>query len=150
VSRRFEATFSLSCLISRFSGTGGGAWPQNPSQAVDGETGIPECWEEFTPQELAWALAESRWAAGGLLDLSCDLAAKLPGTMAAFRSGTLRQRNVAIIAGATALLGPAEARVAEALVLGRAAKLTPGGLRAAIARAVMAVAPDKATAACPG
>ena len=33
---------------------------------------------------------------------------------------------------------------AEALVLGRAGRLTPGGLRAAIARAVMDVAPEKA------
>ncbi len=115
-----------------------------PECAVDGETGIPECWEEFTPQELAWALAESRWAAEGLLYLSCELAARLPGTMAAFRSGFLRQRKVAIIAGATALLDAAESRAAEALVLGRAATLTPGGLRAAIARAVMRVAPDKA------
>ena len=30
------------------------------------------------------------------------------------------------------------------MVLGRAGRLTPGGLRAAIARAVMDVAPDKA------
>ncbi len=49
-----------------------------------------------------------------------------------------------IIARATAVLDPAEARAAEALVLDRAGRLTPGGLRAAIARAVMDVAPDKA------
>ncbi len=115
-----------------------------PGCAVDGGAGIPEYWDEFVPDELAWALAESRWAATGLLDLSCALAADLPGTMAAFRSGTLRQRKVEIIAHATQLLDPAEARAAEALVLGRAATLTPGGLRTAIARAVMQVAPDKA------
>ncbi len=49
-----------------------------------------------------------------------------------------------IIAWATALLDPAEARAAEALVLGRAGRLTPGGLRAAVARAVIQVAPEKA------
>ena len=49
-----------------------------------------------------------------------------------------------IIVYATAPLDPAEARAAEQLVLGRAARLTPGGLRAAIARAVMDVAPEKA------
>jgi len=49
-----------------------------------------------------------------------------------------------IIAYATALLDEADARAAEAKVLDRAARLTPGGLRAAIARAVMEVAPDKA------
>ena len=49
-----------------------------------------------------------------------------------------------IIAAATALLDPAEARAAEQLVLDRAARLTPGGLRPAIARAVIEVVPDKA------
>jgi hypothetical protein len=51
---------------------------------------------------------------------------------------------VAIIARACELLDPGEARTAEDLVLGRAAALTPGGLRAAIARAVMQAAPEKA------
>src|SRR6185437_257552 len=45
---------------------------------------------------------------------------------------------------ATALLDDAEARAAEDKVLDRAARLTPGGLRAAIAAAVMEVAPEKA------
>ena len=45
---------------------------------------------------------------------------------------------------ATALLDPAEARAAEKKVLDRAGRLTPGGLRAAILRAVMEVAPKKA------
>ena len=49
-----------------------------------------------------------------------------------------------IIAEATALLDPQEARAAEAMVLGRAGTLTPPGLRAAITRAVMDVAPGKA------
>ena len=49
-----------------------------------------------------------------------------------------------IIANATGLLDPAEARAAEQEVLDRAARLTPPGLRAAIARAVMEVAPKKA------
>ncbi len=115
-----------------------------PGCAVEGAAQIPRYWDEFVPDELAWALAESRWAAEGLLDLSCELAAKLPGTMAAFLSGMLRQRKVEIIVRATALLEEAEARAAEAMVLGRAAKLTPGGLRAAIARAVMRVAPERA------
>ena len=49
-----------------------------------------------------------------------------------------------LIAAATALLDPDEARAAEARVLDRAARLTPGGLRAAIARAVIEAAPEKA------
>ena len=56
----------------------------------------------------------------------------------------MSQRKAAIIAEATALLDPAEARAAEAMVLDRSGSLTPPGLRAAITRAVMKVAPDKA------
>ena len=70
---------------------------------------------------------------------------KLPGTSAAFRDGIVSRYKAEIIARARPrLLDPDEARAAEALVLGRAGRLTPGGLRAAIARAVMEVAPDKA------
>jgi hypothetical protein len=56
----------------------------------------------------------------------------------------LRLAKVEIIARATAHLDPEEVRAAEALVLGRAGRLTPGGLRAAIKRAAIEVAPDKA------
>jgi hypothetical protein len=52
--------------------------------------------------------------------------------------------KVRLIAAATGLLDESEARAAEAGVLDRAGRLTPGGLRAAIARAVMETAPDKA------
>jgi hypothetical protein len=104
----------------------------------------PGRWEEFTSSELAWALADTRWAADTMLDLAWTLAVKLPGTRAAFRSGMLRQSKVEIIACAVASLDPGEARAAEALVLDRAGRLTPGGLRAAIKRAVIQVAPGKA------
>jgi hypothetical protein len=66
------------------------------------------------------------------LSLAHALEAGLPGTRAAFRSGILNQRKAMIIASATALLDPAEARAAEAKVLDRAGALTPPGLRAAI------------------
>jgi len=56
----------------------------------------------------------------------------------------VRLDKAQVIAAATALLDPGEARAAEALVLGRAGRLTPGGLRAAIVRAVIDVAPEKA------
>ncbi|MGH3258682.1 MAG: DUF222 domain-containing protein, partial [Streptosporangiaceae bacterium] len=114
-----------------------GCVPQGPAR-------MPAGWQEFVPDELAPALAQSAWAAASLLELSWDLEVKLPGTAAAFRSGVLQENKARIIAAATQLLTPEEARAAEALVLDRAGTLTPGGLRAAIARAVMAVAPDKA------
>ena len=101
-------------------------------------------WDEFTADELRQILADSRGQAENILALAHDLEVKLPGTKAAFRDGILRESKAAIIAAATGVLDPAEARAAEALVLGRAGRLTPAGLRSAIARAVMEVAPEKA------
>jgi Domain of unknown function (DUF222) len=123
-------------LIRRRPGTG---------CELTGPARMPVIWEEFTEQELADALAETRWAASGMLDLAQDLTVKLPGTYAAFRAGVLRQSKVEIIARAVARLDPDEAQAAEAKVLDRAGRLTPGGLRAAIRHAVLEVAPDKAT-----
>jgi hypothetical protein len=114
-----------------------GSPPEGPAQ-------MPESWDESISAEVAGVLAESRYAADTVLGLAHDLEVRLPGTRAAFRDGSLRQSKVAIIARATAVLDPAEARAAERLVLDRAGRLTPGALRAAIARAVMEVAPKKA------
>jgi hypothetical protein len=104
----------------------------------------PGNWEEFTGSELAWALAETRWAADGILSLSETLHDKVPGTYALFRAGILREDKAAIIARAIAPLTPAEARDAEARILDAAGRQTPGALRAAVRRAVIAVAPKKA------
>src|SRR5579859_6525321 len=111
---------------------------------LEGPARMPAAWQEFVPDELAPALAQSAWAVADILGLAWDLAVKLPGTATAFRAGVVPENKARIIAAATQLLDPDEARAAEALILGRAGTLTPGGLRAAIARAVMAVAPDKA------
>jgi hypothetical protein len=99
---------------------------------------------EFTADELANALAESRTRAYALLGTADHLDTHLPGTRAALRDGTISMSKAQIIANATGLLDPAEARAAEQEVLDRAARLTPGGLRAAIARAVIEAAPGKA------
>src|SRR5690349_4579411 len=99
---------------------------------------------EFTADQVAYALGESRGRAGDLLDLARTLQARLPGTAAALDDGTISRYKAEIIAGATALLDPAEARAAEQKVLDRAAWLTPGRLRASIAAAVIEVAPEKA------
>jgi hypothetical protein len=99
---------------------------------------------EFTADELASALAESRTRAYALLGTAGQLDTHLPGTRAALYDGTISLGKARIIVTATCLLDEAEARAAENKVLDRAARLTPGGLRAAIARAVMEVAPEKA------
>jgi hypothetical protein len=105
---------------------------------------MPGASDEFIVQELASVLGESRAAAGDIVSLAQELEVNLPGTRAAFRAGILSRRKAMIIAEATVLLDPGQARAAEAVVLDRAGTLTPPGLRAAIARAVMEVAPDKA------
>ena len=115
-----------------------------PGCAVAGAARLPAEREEFAGDEVAQLLAEGRGAAEAMLDLARDLEVRLPGTKAAFRAGTLRHAKAQVIAWATAMLDPGEARAAEEKVLGRAGRLTPGGLRSAIARAVMEVAPEKA------
>ena len=115
-----------------------------PGAAVQGPAQMPGACDEFVAQELASVLGESRAAAGDIVSLAQELEINLPGTKAAFRSGILSRRKAMIIAEATVLLDPAQARAAEAMVLDRAGTLTPPGLRAAIARAVMEVAPGKA------
>ena len=126
---------AVAALIRRRPASG--CTPQGPAD-------MPEMWDEFTRAELAPALGESRFAVDNLLDLAHDLTVKLPGTMALFRDGVISRYKAQVISHATQLLDPAEARAAEAKVLDRAGRLTPGALRAAIARAVMAVAPEKA------
>ena len=105
---------------------------------------MPAACEEFTAAELAAALGESRARAGDLLGCARELETRLPGTGAALRDGVISWAKAAIILRATVFLDPAEAAAAEAKVLGRAGRLTPPSLRAAIARAVMQVAPEKA------
>jgi hypothetical protein len=100
--------------------------------------------QEFTADEVAHALAESRGRAEVLIDLAQTLETRLPGTRAGLSGGTITRYKAEIIARATALLDDAAARAAEDKILDRAARLTPGGLRAAIASAVMEVAPEKA------
>ena len=100
--------------------------------------------QEFTGDQVAYALGESRARADSLIGMAQTLPTRLPGTKAALEDGTISRYKAEIIARATALLEEEEARAAEAEVLDRAARLTPGGLRAAIARAVIKAAPKKA------
>jgi len=100
--------------------------------------------DDFCADELAHMLAESRRKAGDLLTVADSLDARLPGTKAALRDGVITLAKAQIITHATTVLNAKEAAAAEQLVLGRAGRLTPGGLRAAISQAVMDVAPKKA------
>ena len=100
--------------------------------------------QEFTGDQVAYALGESRARADSLIGMAQALPARLPGTAAGLEDGTISRYKAEIIAGATVLLEDEEARAAEAEVLDRAARLTPAGLRAAIARAVIKAAPETA------
>ena len=59
-----------------------GCDPQGPGQ-------MPAAWEEFTADELAHVLAESRGRAEDTLTVAARLHALLPGTRAALRDGTI-------------------------------------------------------------
>jgi Domain of unknown function (DUF222) len=115
-----------------------------PDAEVDGPSQMPEEWHEFTGRELGAVLGISAGDAEEMLGLAAQLETRLPGTKAAFRAGIVSRDKAAVIAWATALLDPAEARAAEAKVLNRAGQLTPFSLRAAIKRAVMEVNPEAA------
>ena len=115
-----------------------------PDCALDGPAQMPEGWGEFTGRELGAALGLSAGDAEEMLGLAQVLQTSLPGTRERFRAGILSRDKAAVIAWATALLDPAEARAAEAMVLDRAGSLTRDALRAAIKRAVMEVNPKKA------
>jgi Domain of unknown function (DUF222) len=116
----------------------------DPGCSVAGPTQMPAGWDEFTPRELGAVLGVSAGDAEEILGLAQTLEVHLPGTKAAFRAGILSRDKAAIIAAATGLLDPAEARAAEVMVLDRAGSLTPAQLRAAIRRAVMDVDPGQA------
>jgi hypothetical protein len=100
-----------------------------PGLALEGPARMPAQWDEFAAAELCVVLAVSRWDADNMLDFAYELEVRLPGTKAAFVDGIVNQEKAEIIVRATAVLTPEESRKAEALVLGRAGRLTPAGLR---------------------
>jgi len=118
---------------------------RNPEDGFEPAPGqMPEVVHEFTRDQLALALGESRAAADWLLTVAWHLATRLGSTLDALRDGTISRGKAELIVRLTALLDDDEARQVEGKVLGRAGRLTPGGLRSAVARAVMEVAPGKA------
>ena len=105
---------------------------------------MPAVVHEFTRDQLAFALGESRAAADWLLTVAWHLATRLAATLDALRDGIITRGKAELIVRLTQYLSDDEARAVEAKILGRAGRLTPGGLRSALARAVMEVAPGTA------
>jgi hypothetical protein len=104
---------------------------------------------EFAAEEVAAAFGVSRVAAGWQLAHALTLTEDLPSTLAALRAGRIDATKAHVIAEETAVLatdptasvepGAVAARAAvEAQVLGRAGAQTPGALRTACRRAVLA------------
>ena len=118
---------------------------RNPEDGFEPEPAqMPKVVHEFTRDQLAFALGESRAAADWLLTVAWHLATRLAATLDALRDGIISRGKAELIVRLTQYLDDDEARAAEAAVLGRAGRLTPGSLRAALARAVMEAAPEKA------
>src|ERR1700742_1326607 len=118
---------------------------RNPEDGFEPEPGqMPAVVHEFTRDQLALALGESRAAADWLLTVAWHLATRLGGTLGALADGIINRVKAEIIVRLTQHLDDDEARKVEAKILGRAGRLTPGSLRAALARAVMEAAPKKA------
>jgi len=118
---------------------------RNPEDGFEPEPGrMPAVVHEFTRDQLAFALGESRAAADWLLTVAWHLATRLAGTLRALAGGIITRGKAELIVRLTQYLSDEEAKAVEAKILGRAGRLTPGGLRSALARAVMEVAPKTA------
>ena len=110
---------------------------RNPEDGFEPEPGqMPLVVHEFTRDQLALALGESRAAADGLLTVAWHLATRLAATLGALAGGVITRGKAELIVRLTQYLDGDEAGAVEAEVLGRAGRLTPGGLRSALARAV--------------
>ena len=118
---------------------------RNPEDGFEPGPGqMPAVVHEFTRDQLALALGESRAAADWLLTVAWHLATRLGATLAALAGGIITRGKAELIVRLTQYLSDDEAKAAEAKIAGRAGRLTPGGLRSALARAVMEAAPGKA------
>jgi hypothetical protein len=118
---------------------------RNPEDGFEPEPGrMPAVVHEFTLDQLALTLGESRAAADWLLTVAWHLATRLNATLEALRDGIITRGKAELIVRLTQCLSDDEAKAVEAKILGRAGRLTPGGLRSALARAVMEVAPKTA------
>jgi hypothetical protein len=118
---------------------------RNPEDGFEPAPGqMPQVVHEFTRDQLAFALGESRAAADWLLTVAWHLATRLGATLDALADGIITRGKAELIVRLTQYLSAGEARAVEAKILGRAGRLTPGSLRSALARAVLEAAPEKA------
>jgi hypothetical protein len=105
---------------------------------------FPAQLSEFLGDEIAAALTLTGRAADTRLSLSLDLEIRLPGTAQALHEGVITNAKAQLIAEATRILSDDDASAVEAWILSRAGQQTTGQLRAAVARAVLAIDPTAA------
>jgi len=118
---------------------------RNPEDGFEPGPGqMPAVVHEFTRDQLALALGESRAAADWLLTVAWHLGTRLAATLGVLADGVISRGKAELIVRLTQYLSDDEARAVEAKILSRAGRLTPGGLRSATARAVLEVAPETA------
>ena len=99
---------------------------------------------EFAPDEVGVALHLSRGTASARLDLAARLLAVLPGAHALWEAGRIDTAKARAVHDATVVLPDALAVAVQDRVLPRAPRQTLARLRAALARAVLAVDPRTA------
>jgi hypothetical protein len=87
---------------------------------------MPAVVHEFTRDQLALALGESRAAADWLLTVAWHLATRLAATLDALTDGVITRGKAELIVRLTRYLSDDEAKAVEAKILGRAGRLTPG------------------------
>ncbi len=104
----------------------------------------PSVGSRYAPDEIGLALRISRGAAMNRLRQASQLAAELTDTRTAWEAGRLDAAKVRAICEAGDYLTPEHASAVQDRVLARAPKQSLGQLRAALARAVIAVDPDGA------
>ncbi len=107
--------------------------------------GFPAQLSEFIGDEVAAALTLTGRAADTSLSVALDLAVRLPSTARALHEGVIDRPKALLIAEATRILTDEHARQVEARILPAAGEQTTGQLRAAVARAILAVDPEAAT-----
>ena len=118
--------------------------PESPAAPNDPSAPTPVGSGKFAADELAVAMACSRWTAERMLALAHDLAVRLPATARALREGVIDGYKAQIIAEATRMLDDTGAAAAEAQVVPVIGGKTPGQIRVAIGRAVLRVDPGAA------
>src|SRR4051794_16641942 len=114
---------------------------RRPTDPVPQEDGASEG-SRFVPDEVGVALTLSRGSAKGRIGTACRLLRTLPATHALWEAGQIDTAKATAIADATVVLPDDLAAAVETRVLPRAPQQTVQRLRAALARAILAVDPD--------